>query len=248
MNLKYKYLPYITATLVLFATVSATTASELKLAGITLGRPAMTAMQKYGDPTEIRVGNATNVQKTQKSSRMPGSSRAGMPTMPGMPGMPTGIQQRPAGLPGMPQGMNSDGQDSLYTQPGMPGMPAGMEQGGMPGMPGMPGMQKSNANQTKAGPSEVTWIYRFPKNRRLEIIVNADGVIVQVAVYGIEWKGVKTSKGIHLGSTYKDVNVKYGYPESQQINGTVLLARYPQKHRAVFSFIGKKCVGIAVAL
>lgn len=216
----------------LLAVVSTVSAAEMKLAGLTLGRPALTVMQKYGDPTEVKIGNATTEQPQKSTTPTPeATNKPGLPGMPGMTGLP--------GMPGQPSNMPGKG----TTSTGLPA-PRPTSATGLPGS----SSQKADSGQSKDVPADVTWVYKFPKNKRLEVIINPDGVIVQIAVYGITWTGVKTSKGIHLGSTYKDVITKYGYPDSQDIIDKVLLAKYPKKQRAVFSFVNKKCVGMAIAL
>lgn len=99
----------------------------------------------------------------------------------------------------------------------------------------------------RIGP-EVTWIYRFPNNRSLEFIVSGDGHIIQIAAFGIGWDEIRTSKGIVLGSTYKDLIFKYGFPETQTINGNNMVIGYPTRDRVVFSLVAKTVVGITIAL
>ncbi|MCX6377160.1 MAG: hypothetical protein NTU88_14205 [Armatimonadetes bacterium] len=166
----------------------------------------MTIIQKFGNPTEIRVGA---VAQDQQSPNAPMPS----PMMGGMPGM--------EGLPGQ---MPSD----VYGAPGGP-------------MPGMPNITKKRA-------PELTWIYRFPKNKTLEFIISPDGRVMQIAAYAAEWPNVRTSKGITFGSTYKDLLAKYGFPESHQQVNIQLIARYPDKQRAIFVMVGQTVVGMTIGL
>ena len=222
MNCKRRLLPIGLVMAFLCLAASVASAAELELAGVRLGRTALSIIQKLGNPTEVRVGQAGQVQGGQGPVGMPGQPAAGIP------GMFEGPM--PSGIPGMEGPMPS-------TVPGAFPM----------GMPGPAGPFAQEAPK-KQGPPEVTWIYRFPKNRTLEFIINPDGRIVQIAAYGVEWSNVRTARGITLGDTYKDVVVRYGYPEAHQQRGIELLARYPEKHRAVFTIVGKIVVGITIAL
>jgi len=192
-------------------------AAEIELAGIRLGRSALTIIQKYGNPSEIRVGAQSQVQDQQGMEAQ----------QPGMEPPPPGMEAPP---PGMGMGMSMD--------MGIPNM----------GAP-IPGGQQTQ----RRGPPEIVWIYRFPKNKTLEFLVSPDGRIMQIAAYGVEWPGIGTALGIRLGDTYKDVILKYGFPESHSKSGYELRAKYSDKHRAVFSFVGQgliqpTVVGITIGL
>lgn len=178
---------------------------ELQLAGIRLGRSAVSIIQMYGNPSEVRVGAQAQV--------------AG--------GVAPGV---PAPMGGMPMAL--------------PGMAAPMEMGGIPGMPQLPGQMVPQ----KRGPPEVTWIYRFAKNKTLEFIISPDGRVMQIAAYGVEWPGIRTSVGITLGHTYKDVLLKYGFPESHEKRGVELIAKYSEKRRVIFTLVGRTVVGITIGL
>ena len=201
MKIRPKLLPAILAIALFYVSACAASSAELELAGIRLGRSALTVIQKYGNPSEIQVG---------AQSQVAGQAGAAQPMMSGL-GMSAA------------EGM------------GMPGMDMGM--------PGMAGQQPQ-----KKGPPEVIWIYRFPKNQTLEFIISPDGRIMQIAAYGISWPGVGTALGIRLGDTYRDVVLKYGFPEAHDKNGIELIAKYTDKHRAVFTLVGKTVVGITIGL
>lgn len=220
MRFIFRTTPFVAAIVLLSLVMSAATAAELQLAGIRLGRSALTVIQKYGNPTDVRVGAAAHTQ----------AGTPGAPAAPAMPGMP--MEAPPGGLPGMPAA------------------PMEAPPTGMPAAPGMPDMMANPFGQTqqRQGPPEITWVYKFPKNKTLEFIISPDGRVVQISAFGVEWPGVATSKGIRLGQTYKDVIMAYGFPESHARSGVELLARYPEKHRAVFTFVGKSLVGITIAL
>lgn len=205
MKIRPKPLPAVLAIALFYVSACAASAAELQLAGIRLGRSALTIIQKYGNPSEIRVGAQSQVQDQQ-----------------GMEAQPPGMEAPP---PGMGMGMSMD--------MGIPNM----------GAP-IPGGQQPQ----RKGPPEIVWIYRFPKNKTLEFLVSPDGRIMQIAAYGVEWPGIGTALGIRLGDTYKDVILKYGFPESHSKTGIELIAKYSDKHRAVFTFVGKTVVGITIGL
>jgi hypothetical protein len=190
------------------AGIAAASAAEIQLAGLGLGRPAVTVLKKYGNPTEIRVGGAARVDAPQ-AAEPAAPAGGGMPALPGMPGAPGG--------------------DGLFAPAPQDAAPAA-------------------APAAPAGPPEVTWVYKFSNNRTLEVLINPDGIVVQIAVYGVNWPGVATFRGVHLGTSYKDVIFRYGYPESQQQMGQELQTKYNSKHRVVFTFAKKTCVGMTIAL
>lgn len=216
MRIWSKLLPACLAMALLYVSACAAEAAELQLAGIRLGRSALTIIQKYGNPSEIRVGAQSQVQ--------------GQPGMGGAP--PGGVFEAP------PPGMGMPGGEGMGM--GIPGMEMGMPGMGAPLVPGQQAQRK--------GPPEVVWIYRFPKNKTLEFIVSPDGRVMQIAAFGVEWPGISTALGIRLGDTYKDVILKYGFPESHDKRGIELFAKYSDKHRAVFTLVGKTVVGITIGL
>ena len=210
MFTRQSLLSSVLAVALLYVTAHIASAAELQLAGIKLGRSAMTIIQKFGNPNDIRIGAVAQGQQSPNAP-MPSPMMGGMPGMEGMAG----------GLPGQ---MPSD----MSAGPGGP-------------MPGTPTITRKRA-------PELTWIYRFPKNKTLEFIISPDGRVMQIAAYAAEWPNVRTSKGITFGSTYKDLLAKYGFPESHERSNIQLIAKYPDKQRAVFVMVGQTVVGITIGL
>lgn len=232
MNSRLKNIVYMLALITFCFTVTTASAAELQLAGIKLGRPAITILQKYGNPVEIRIGSSTSTSSTTVAATGGAPSMLG-----GMPPLAGGAASTmPGGMPMM--------------MPGMPGMTGGASMmPGMPTMPGMPGMTTGGSSQTTASKStEVTWVYKFSKNRTLEFVINDKGRILQIAAFGAEWPGVNTALGIKLGNTYKEIIRKYGWPESHETQGTEIVIKYPDKHRVLFSMVDQTVVGITIAL
>ena len=86
MVTRRRLLPIGMAIALLALGASIASAAELQLAGIRLGRSALTILQKYGNPTEVRVGQASRTAGEQiPAPQMPQNMQ--MPTMPGLEGM-----------------------------------------------------------------------------------------------------------------------------------------------------------------
>jgi hypothetical protein len=208
---------------------SAVTAAELELAGIRLGRPATTVIQKYGNPTEVKVGATGQVQIVSPTAT------------PTQPSPSTTYPTAPSStFPTTP----------TTTLPTMPGAPLTQPFGTSPFPTATPTQPSASTTQVvqKATAPEVTWVYQFPNNRTLDFVISPDGRVVEIRAFGVEWPSIRTSKGITLGQTYKDVILKYGFPEQHERSGAQLIAKYPEKHRALFTFVGKTLVGITIAL
>lgn len=210
--------------------VSAVFAAELELAGIRLGRPASTVIQKYGNPTEVRVGAAGQVQIMSPVAAPAQPAPSSYPTMTPSSSFPS--------LTGVP----------APTMPGMPTGTTGFSPSPFPTATSSPiGGSTTNVVQKATAP-EVTWVYQFPKNKTLDFVISPDGRVVEIRAFGVDWPNIRTSKGITLGQTYKDVILKYGFPEAHERSGVQLITKYPEKHRALFTFVGKTLVGITIAL
>lgn len=238
MRLSKKAILGLMCSALIFGVAVSSFAVEMTLAGIKLGRPAADVLKKYGNPTRITVGTS-NVGNTNPS-------QGGAPGQPGyspmQPLVPVLNAYQNAANDAL-GGPNSGGQ-GLPTLPGLgyPGMP------GMPGGPATPGGNPGDQQQSVVE-EEVTWTYDLSDGTTLEFIISETGRIIQVTVGGDRpYTGSRTSKGIKLGSSYKDVLFKYGYPEGHSYFGRFLRASYADKHRVVFTFLGKKLVGITIAL
>ena len=199
---------------------------EREIAGIALGKPAAMVLKKYGNPTRVIVGSV-QLQAATQEPQMPTGPEMG-PTR-GMT-MPGGLELpdifRPGTFPGVAPG----------TLPSGPTVPSGYA-------PGTPGTTEKAAEQ------QVTWRYEFASGIALDFNISAGGTVMQITVSGrTAWPLSKTARGIKLGASYKDVLLKYGYPESHESIGSFLRASYLDKYRVLFTFLGKDLVGITVAL
>jgi len=206
---------------VFFAATTAVWAAEIQLAGIVLGRSSLSIIKKYGDPSEVRVG---------------GRGRAAIDLS---AGNPFGMEAPPPGM-----GMEAPPPGTMEAPP--PGF--GADQGAMQPGPSSPFGQGFGIPQaTQLSGREITWIYRFEKNKELDFILDAQGRVLQIAAFGVEWKGMKTSKGIGFGKMYKDIILTYGFPESHDQQPLGMVLKYANSDRVAFTLVGNQVVGITIA-
>ncbi|MES2463392.1 MAG: hypothetical protein V4671_22695 [Armatimonadota bacterium] len=178
---------------------------------------------------------------------------------PGFPGSPGGFPGAPGGF-GAPGGGFPGGDES-----GRGGFPGG---GGLGSGAGGPAVGAFGQTQsTFARQQEVTWIYnrKFTDKKgaqqlvSYEFLIGPSGIVSQIRVTGYTGGNTKTSKGIGLGSTYRDVVRVYGYPEEHAVYGTTLVASYRNRAHISFQFLndrviknnvinpGNKVIGITIA-
>jgi len=229
-----------------FALGSESFGYEMRLAGLQLGRPAITVLKKYGNPTRISVGTVA----VSATLQTPASQAPRGTYNPYNPYNPYGSF---AGSGGVAEGglapaspfapeLAPPAPGALPPLPGIGGPPM---PGGTPApTPGASGQQTATITE-----QEVTWTYDLPGGVTLEVIVAEGGIITQITVGGAaKWAASKTSRGIQLNSTYKDVLYKYGYPEAHTQAGRFLRVSYVDKHRCMFTLLNKRVVGITIAL
>ena len=101
MVTRHRLLPLGLAVALLSLGASIASAAELQLAGVRLGRSALTILQKYGNPTEVRVGQASQTPGESPNVSVPqmNNPMSGLPGMEGLPGMMPDM----GGSPAMPQ-------------------------------------------------------------------------------------------------------------------------------------------------
>jgi hypothetical protein len=138
----------------------------------------------------------------------PGSSPYGPP---GYGGPGSGPGSSPYGPPGYGGPSGPGGPPVLPPAGGGEG-PGGPPGYGGPSGPGGYGGEIGAAGSGQQG-NAVKWVYARPNGASLEFWINEDGRVAQIAATGRTGNAV-TSKGIRLGSDYKQVLKAYGPPES----------------------------------
>ena len=185
-----------------------------------------------------------------------GPSMGGMsggPSMGGMSGGPSmgGMQGRGGGGPsmgGMSQGsmggMQGRGGGGLKAGGDLDGMMAGAGSGGGfgGGMNGGGGGIGPFGQTTSSSTiqQEVTWSYSrkaldAKKQKQAigyDFLISPEGKVSQIRITGYvpRTSGDRSSKGITLGSTYKDLVKTYGAPKSVMKSGELLVCSYPKQH------------------
>ena len=171
----------------------------------------------------------------------------------GFGGPPAGFGGPPAGFGGPPSGFGAPG--------GAPYGSGGGDEGGPGGGAGAGTGAFGNTVSTLARQQEVTWIYNRKVNNNLvsyEFLIGPNGDVSQIRVTGYSGAGVRTKRGVGLGSTYKDVVRIYGFPEDHGQVGRVLVASYRKTAHIQFQFLstpgqanplmaGNKVIGITIA-
>lgn len=107
--------------------------------------------------------------------------------------------------------------------------------------------QNGQPNEPAVPPTEVIWEYSLKGNITLDFTLSNDGRVIQISVSGLHSAAAATARGIRLGSLYTAVLAKYGYPESQDTNGSILTALFAQRSHVAFQFLQNKVVSITVA-
>ncbi len=166
----------------------------------------------------------------------------------GFGGPPAGFGGPPAGFGGPPAGFGGAGRGGgEELGGGLPGgfggAPAGLGGGGVGGAQGG-GVGGFGATQSNTSPQqETTWIYNRRAGKDVisyEFLVGTGGTVSQIRAIGYAGGNIKTSKGVQLGTTYKNVVLKYGVPEEQFRVGRSLIASYRGKNHVVFQFLNQR--------
>jgi hypothetical protein len=212
----------IAAALVPLALCVPASAAERTLAGIKIFSSSRTVLQKFKSPSRVIVGRPSLLPAgaAGTGAAAPGAAPGAAPS--------TGPGQLPAFGGGVP--------------PEFGGAPTPPPDAGAP----TAGATDPNALPNGANPGEVTWIYDKPNGADLEFTFSADGRVIQIRATGYSGT-VRTSKGVALGQSYGSVIAKYGYPESQDQEGSILNAKYTEKDHVAFQFYNQKLVAIIVA-
>ena len=233
---------------------------ESGLVGVKLYDTGTRVISLYGNPTEIlpvSFGGGTIG---------PGGGGGGGRPMGGGPGGPGGPGGGRPGGPGSPAiGSNGPGDgfgfgDDLLFQGkmsgvGAPGQAGDDLGGGGGGMPPTPGMGPGGGGMGGASGSKLLytrWVYKRGPSK-YGFIMDKFNRVVQCEAIGMNDGRVRTSKGIHFGSTFGEVINKYQTPDGYEINGDNIVVRYLVRNKVAFrlSRLGEKkahvVTGIVVA-
>lgn len=224
-------LPLALGALALAAALPAS-AAERSLAGIKIFSTSRPILAKYGSPTQVIVGRPSLTPTGGAAAGGGQSGSSGMPSIaPGaLPGFGAAPSEISGGGFGGAGGAGGFGGQSSQGQGGQ----GGYGQGGAAG---------AAADPTNG---ESTWIYDRPGGSDLEFTFSSDGRVVQIRATGYQGP-VKTTRGVGLGAKYGTVVGKYGFPEAQEQDGSVLTARYTERSHAAFQFFNQRVVAIIVA-
>ncbi len=226
-------------------------APERALAGVRIGTRGVTVLQRFGEPTSVRIGTATPDAN--------GGAGAGFGAT---PGPATGGGAGPYGAPGA--GPSPYGPSSYRMNAGGPGPlpPAGYTSspygpyGPGGGGPAAGAAADASASGDITQPQDysgrlVTWTYRYPRQGLvLDFQLDEDGRVVQIVATGLRPTSMaRTQRGVTFGDSYSKVLRLYGFPESQSQpgSGSVIVADYRNRSRVAFQFINLKVVRIVVA-
>jgi len=61
-------------------------------------------------------------------------------------------------------------------------------------LPPLRGSGTAGPSKVKADRDRGTWVYRFPKSRQLEFIIDPQGLVIQIAAYGAECRGSRRAR------------------------------------------------------
>jgi len=242
---------------------------ERFLAGVKLNSRASNVLKAYGNPNDVvigdvgfreapagtgggaagqaggNVGAAGGVGGGAQSVGGAGGGRSQLGRSGGGP--PSGFGGPPSGFGGAPAGLGGGGrggEDEGGAPVGLGGAPAGFGGGGFGGAQGGGGVGAFGATQSNTSPQqETTWIYNRRAGKDVisyEFLVGTSGTVSQIRAIGYAGGNIKTSKGVQLGTTYKNVVLKYGVPEEQFRVGRSLIASYRRKNHVVFQFLNQR--------
>lgn len=161
----------------------------------------------------------------------------------GFGGAPSGFGGPPPGFGGPPSGFGGGREDGGgFPGAGGGGFPGGG--GGFPGAGGGSGTGQFGQTVSNLTPQqETTWIYNRKAGKDVvsyEFLVGQGGAVTQIRTIGYAGGNVRTKKGVQLGTTYKDVVLRYGVPEEQFRVGRSLIASYKNRNHVLFQFLNQR--------
>jgi hypothetical protein len=190
-------------------------------------------------------------QTAGPSGAGPTGGLGGLPGLGGYPGAPNmGGGAPTTGAGGSASGMAQElstgdplGIDQRSPGGGRPSMGSGGPGGSPPGLSGYPGMGGYPGTGAPAGgfggstastrTVYTRWVYRRPTSN-YSFIVDKFNHVVQIECIGMTDGAVRTARGIHFGSKFKEIVDAYGAPDAYEISGNSLVIRYLVRHKVAF--------------
>jgi hypothetical protein len=276
MNRKYlRGLTLIAGSLLTLSCVAPAHALERSLLGVHIYSSFRSVLEKYGNPTYVLTGGQSVTEMTGSNSILGGSNSAYGSISPLPPLQPqqspqVQMQQSPQFQPQQsPQSQNSyvqaqqtpgyQGQaETQGMQGSSPGYFGGQADGGRGngGPVSAFGMGGDNApgpttpqisDQTTANNGEVTLVFKKGSGVTYQFLLAPTGSVIQITALGYNDPTIRTARNITFGSSYTEVEGKYGYPENQSnINGVEVLD-YTHRAHVAFELVNQEVIGIVVA-
>jgi hypothetical protein len=230
---------------------------ESGLVGVKLYDTGTRVISLYGNPTEILPVNFGGGTIGPGGGGPVGGGRPGGPGTPGGGG-PTGGAS--SAMPYSPEfgfgdevlrqkgGSGAAAQGDLGSAPPPSAGPGGAGGGGGIGPGGGGGMGGATGGKLLY----TRWVYKRGPSK-YGFIMDKFNRVVQCEAIGMNDGRVRTSKGIHFGSTFGEVINKYQTPDGYEINGDNIVVRYLVRNKVAFrlSRLGEKkphvVTGIVVA-
>ena len=240
---------------------------ERRLAGIRLNSKASAVLKFYGNPNQVVIGDiGPRESPASAGGGQAGAGGIGTPGgAPGFPGAggrgglspaggrggfggpPAGFGGPPPGFGGPPQGFGGGapaGVGGGGDDEGRGGAPGGFGGSGFGGAGAGGGVGAFGRTTSTLTPQqETTWVYNRRAGKDVisyEFLIGQGGAVTQIRTIGYAGGNIKTNKGVQLGTTYKEVVLRYGVPEQQFRLGRTLIASYKNKYHAQFQFLNQR--------
>lgn len=123
--------------------------------------------------------------------------------------------------------MQGPGAGALGPPPGV------LPPGAAPGRGPMAGGGMGGGNTNAGRITYTRWVYKRGTSK-YGFILDKFNRVVQIEAVGLSDGKVRTSKGIHFGSTFGDIIKKYQTPDGYEINGDNIVVRYLVRNKVAF--------------
>lgn len=209
---------------------------ESRLAGIKLYDSGVDVVKRYGSPNDI-LPISWNVQ---------GGGGGGAGGGGGFASPPGGGGGGMSGKMGGPAGSAGGGQydftvpplsaNQLGLAPEIPPPTGGGGDGGRMGGGGGGAVGIGGGSTGTTETQYVRWVYRRGAGSSFNVVLNKFNKVVQIESIGVSNPGVRTSKGITLGSNVASVVKAYGNPDGYEVGGDYFMMKFLRTHKVAFRF------------